>query len=96
MHDVKGRARPPGSTTQRASLGRWWQRCGGGSSPARAFVGLAYDRSATKPRITARAESLGAAAATAIARAYDQVAATARLEELLAEVDRGPTAIFWG
>jgi Protein of unknown function (DUF3024) len=28
--------------------------------------------------------------------AYDRVASTASVEELLAEVDRDPTAIFWG
>ena len=28
--------------------------------------------------------------------AYDLVSATARIEELLAELDRDPTAIFWG
>jgi Protein of unknown function (DUF3024) len=28
--------------------------------------------------------------------AYDLVSPTARIEELLAEVDRDPTAIFWG
>ncbi|MGH3610881.1 MAG: DUF3024 domain-containing protein [Pseudonocardiaceae bacterium] len=28
--------------------------------------------------------------------AYDRVAPTASIEELLAEVDRDPTAIFWG
>ncbi len=28
--------------------------------------------------------------------AYDLVSATANIEELLAEVDRDPTAIFWG
>jgi len=29
-------------------------------------------------------------------RAYDLVAPTAGIEELLAELDRDPTAIFWG
>jgi hypothetical protein len=28
--------------------------------------------------------------------AYDRVPATVRVEELLSEVDRDPTAIFWG
>jgi hypothetical protein len=28
--------------------------------------------------------------------AYDLVSPTANIEELLAEVDRDPTAIFWG
>jgi len=28
--------------------------------------------------------------------AYDRVAASASVEELLAEIDRDPTAIFWG
>ena len=28
--------------------------------------------------------------------AYDLAAATASIEELLAELDRDPTAIFWG